>query len=795
MMSLRIIPKINFQNLENNKTIHIISIIFFICISYSNSIYSPFILDDFHSFINNQNLYINNISIDSLEQLSKTEFGVNRLIPLLTFALDHLISNGNIIQYHITNIIIHVATAITIYFLIINLLSANNIKLLVENTNKRLFAFMVSAIWALNPVQTNAVTYLVQRMTSMAALFYIAAILMYVKTRKSESKNKKCLYILLCVAFSVFSFVSKENSATLPIAIWMIEYFFFNNEIFIKFLNKIKPLFIYASVALLTLLLPPFYYTFNNMISGYATRSFTLTERLLTESRVISYFISLLLAPFPWRLNIDYDFPISKSLISPPQTIISILTIFIIIMTCVRLRKKLPLVAFGFLFFFLNLIIESTFVPLEIIFEHRLYLPSVGFFIGIVSLIDIYLFKLNNIFSKKILKDFLLCFVILLISALSILTTYRNYDWKDTFTLYTDALSKSPDKPRTLVNAGLSFARNNQYDKAIELFEKSISNASPGNEESMNAANNILVALIKQKKYSEAIEYANKFRGQIKFNIKIGSYNIFFHNLGISYYFTGDYANALKNFEKSCFLDEERSLEVTLENIKFIIYTLVKIDEMENNISAEQKEVANADAIYGRLLSILLRCRKYTFAKDFLTKVDANKNKNLNLSIRNIYNEYKSDMQKNITQARLTNISSSNLYTNDYKYKVTINLIQLSGKYYKFAQPYFIKLLANRYPKDHWATYLLISQYFSQKEYEKAMNLCNEHHYYDSNFPPELEMLADLLVTQGKPEKAVPFYEKILNIYPGHPRWRNFTNIIEKYNTNLDSQDIQSSVN
>jgi hypothetical protein len=106
-----------------------------------------------------------------------------------------------------------------------------------------------------------------------------------------------------------------------------------------------------------------------------------MSERVLTQFRVVLYYVTLLIYPHPSRLNLDYDFPISKTILDPPTTLISLLIIAGLIGYSIWTAKKRPILSFCLLWYFGNLVIESSIFPLEMVFEHRLYLPAVGPFI------------------------------------------------------------------------------------------------------------------------------------------------------------------------------------------------------------------------------------------------------------------------------------------------------------------------------------------------------------------------------------------------------------------------------
>jgi hypothetical protein len=106
-----------------------------------------------------------------------------------------------------------------------------------------------------------------------------------------------------------------------------------------------------------------------------------MSERVLTQFRIVLYYVTLLIYPDPSRLNLDYDFPISKTMFDPPTTLISILIIAGLVGYSIWVAKKKPVLSFFILWYFGNLVIESSIFPLEMVFEHRLYLPAVGPFV------------------------------------------------------------------------------------------------------------------------------------------------------------------------------------------------------------------------------------------------------------------------------------------------------------------------------------------------------------------------------------------------------------------------------
>jgi hypothetical protein len=218
-------------------------------------------------------------------------------------------------------------------------------------------------------------------MASMAGMFYILSFVLYVKGRLSFGR-RRYFYLGGTGLTYLLGVFSKENVAILPFFIGLYEFYFFQN-----FDLSPKGKRIFYGLVLGLLLLGAFGVIlwgqryFNVIVEGYQYRTFTMSERVLTQSRIVLYYVTLLVYPHPSRLNLDYDFPISKTILDPPTTLISIAIIIALISYSIYTARKRPILSFCILWYFGNLVIESSIFPLEMVFEHRLYLPAVGPFI------------------------------------------------------------------------------------------------------------------------------------------------------------------------------------------------------------------------------------------------------------------------------------------------------------------------------------------------------------------------------------------------------------------------------
>jgi tetratricopeptide (TPR) repeat protein len=204
---------------------------------------------------------------------------------------------------------------------------------------------------------------------------------------------------------------------------------------------------------------------------------------LKTSPHILKTEVSQIVWPVPDRFSIAHDVVISTSLVKPWTTLPSMILVFALIGFALAQVKKRPILSFSILFFFLNHIIESSIIGLEIIFEHRNYLPSLFLFLPpAVWFVE----RLNHNREKNRRKYGLLLFLIIaLIACLSVSTHIRNRAWKDDLTLWQDALEKAPNNARALniIAIRLAFGEESKhprrYDMALKMFAESLEKHLP----------------------------------------------------------------------------------------------------------------------------------------------------------------------------------------------------------------------------------------------------------------------------------------------------------------------------
>ncbi|CAN2045515.1 protein O-mannosyl-transferase [Candidatus Magnetomoraceae bacterium gMMP-1] len=457
--------KNNSDSLKKSYIIRLRAVLLYILVIagflvYSNALQGPFMFDDGNNIVVNPHIRLIKLSLDGLERAAFKSVHSHRPVANISFALNYYFHQYHVVGYHIVNVLIHIITGMLLFVFIQITLSLPGVN--ADKSSSLWISFFTALLWLVHPIQTQSVAYIVQRMNSMAAMFYVLSFLLYVKARLAD--KKKWALFAGCVLAGLLAMGCKEIAVTLPFFILLYEWYFFQD------LSKLwlKRNAIYLIVLGIILISIVFIYMGPNpverILSTYVNRDFTLTQRLLTEFRVVIHYLSLLFYPHPSRLNLDYDFPLSTSLIHPVSTLLCLCLIVFLIGFAIYSAKKERLISFGILWFFGNLVIESSVIGLEIIFEHRTYLPSIFVSLIIVMLTYRYI-------KLKWFKPAILCALALVCS---VWTYERNKVWSDNVVLWKDCTAKSPEKIRPYNNLGLALVLHNKFDEAILYYKKAL---------------------------------------------------------------------------------------------------------------------------------------------------------------------------------------------------------------------------------------------------------------------------------------------------------------------------------
>jgi len=443
---------------------------------YSNTFDASWHFDDETNILKNKALHLTDLTWQNVKSTFYASWDGRgnsfRPVVCLSFALNYYFGGTEVHGYHLINLAIHFLSSIFLFLFIYHTLNLPILKAK-YGPNSYFIALLSTVFWTINPVQTQAITYVVQRMASMAGMFYIMAMYFYLKGRTSAPKSLRGTHYFLCITCGILAIGSKENAVMLPIMILIYDLFLIQGvtKRNIKRYSFFLLIAILITLTLAMLIAGPSSFNPKNLIADYQSRGFTLSERLLTEPRIILFYVSLLLYPMPYRLCISHDIFVSKALLDPPTTIIAILIIFTLLGLTILKSKRWPLVSFCILFFFINHVIESTVLPLELAFEHRNYIPSMLLFVPISILIA----KGIRFFSYKRSMQFIISiFVVLALVTIGHSTFIRNFAWKTEETLWLDAVEKSPNLLRPHINLGKFYADAGLSQMALEQYKKAL---------------------------------------------------------------------------------------------------------------------------------------------------------------------------------------------------------------------------------------------------------------------------------------------------------------------------------
>jgi tetratricopeptide (TPR) repeat protein len=389
---------------------------------------------------------------------------LGRPVSMLTFILDAHFWGSTLWRWKMTNVLLHLATALSLYWFLTALLRPT----LQPKEQKIWLALFVCGVWILHPMHVSTVLYTVQRMTILSALFAILSMATYLEGRLRIQDNKSNGYAWLALSIAVFfplSAFSKENGLLIPVYLILLEWLFFPESrwrntwrnLAIPRKAVLMTVTVIAGAAALTVIVQHF------VQGGYAARPFTLNERLLTELRVISTYLWQIVAPSWSNLGLFHDdIALSKGLLTPPSTLPSLIFLTSLIWLGLKLRKTNPVASFGILFFFSSHLMESTIIPLELMFEHRNYLGSAGIILAISSI------TLSHWQRPRMLA----VFALLIPSALALVLYQFSSTWSDSSRLNAHLYTYHPNSPSVIAMTADQYALQGNPDQALRLLDR-----------------------------------------------------------------------------------------------------------------------------------------------------------------------------------------------------------------------------------------------------------------------------------------------------------------------------------
>ena len=311
-----------------------------------------------------------------------------RPISLASFALQHNSWPDSPFDFKLVNLIIHLANGCLIFF-ISQLLAG----MFMRSPTRVVLPSMVTAMWLLHPMLLTTTLYAVQRMTLLSAFFTLAGILVYVWMRRhhQEERNpyRDSVTGILIMVLMTLAIFSKENGILLPVYILSLEHTLLRDRERPGYWTRWEVVFLLSPIACLLVYLG---LNFNAEVNSFAFRGYSMSDRILTEIQVLVDYLRLILLPKPDAFSLDHDAYRVVTSAGSVTFIVSAVILTALVATSIYYRKKLPVYSFAIFWFLGGHFLESTYLNLELYFEHRNYLPLYGivFFVvwGLISLAD-----------------------------------------------------------------------------------------------------------------------------------------------------------------------------------------------------------------------------------------------------------------------------------------------------------------------------------------------------------------------------------------------------------------------
>lgn len=360
-----------------------------------------FLFDDNSNIVENSAIHLQTLSLDSLRaSLAGPSAGpLGRPISVLSFALTHYFFGLDPFAFKAINLAIHVINGMLVAWLVTLLLRAlPNIKL--PEKSSTWLPLWVAAIWLVHPINILPVMQAVQRMTLLSGLFMLLALISHLKA-VSTPFGKREYWSWLAAGWLLFwplSILSKETGLLFPFYILAVTLLTRSASVSLpRSESWVVPASLFSLLIIAATMLS--FLGWNWLETAYAMRPFTLTERLLTEARVLWFYAAQIVIPdyASFGLYLD-DFTLSTGILQPPTTLLSVIGWGGVLLGIWFFRNRQPLLCFAATWFLIGHGLESTFIPLEIAHEYRNYVPSIGLIVGVgyIGLMALQRLKLDH---------------------------------------------------------------------------------------------------------------------------------------------------------------------------------------------------------------------------------------------------------------------------------------------------------------------------------------------------------------------------------------------------------------
>ncbi len=300
-----------------------------------------------------------------------------RPLSLLSFAMQYASWPLDPFAFKLANLLLHLFNGVLVFIICTRLFN---------QTHSRWLACLVTAVWLIHPVHLTTVLYVVQRMTLLSASFILTGILIYLFGRKAYLQrpvNRVAILTGITVYLAMsLAILGKESGILLPLYLLVLEFTLLQTSTETDRVHdwriRLVPVLIFPIILLLLYL----FRDINGYFGAFTIRDFTAGQRLLTEANVLLDYLKLILLPVSGAFSVFHDdYPVASGIFNPPRTLFSLVVLVTLTGAALYYRRRAPVASFAILWFLAGHLLESSFIPLELYFEHRNYLPSLGIII------------------------------------------------------------------------------------------------------------------------------------------------------------------------------------------------------------------------------------------------------------------------------------------------------------------------------------------------------------------------------------------------------------------------------
>ena len=544
-----------------------------VALAYGHTLDVPFYLDDFSSIRENPLVY----HWQGFAALR--EYAPMRVLTYASFALNHHWGGFEPAGYHVVNLVIHLLAGIAVWGLVRGLLRTPRMDGAAQARGGASVPLLAALVFLLHPLQTGAVTYIVQRLASMAALFYLTALAAYVQAGLARHRSERALWAAGCALSSVLALFTKENTATLPVAFLLVELVFFGPR---GRREVTRLVLVTAGGALAVWMVTAFSFGAQPLslagMSDVASQSTEISRAnyLATQMPVLWTYIRL----FLWPVGLHLDYAVDLRRFTDGVVLGALAGHLALMALAVFLAGRRPLMGFGILFFYLAHSVESGIIPIpELAFEHRNYLPLLGLCLAAADLLW------SSVEGRNRLRGPVLLLIPLLLGGA---TWRRNEQWRDPVAFWEDNVRLAPERARAWGNLGKSHLLAKKPEEALRAIREALRLQSRSDAQDVNHfydVVNLAESLRQLGRLEEGLAVIEAERGQempatARAAMELG------------------YGNLL--FEQGRLPEAESAYRDALRNHAWNLPVMVNLA----SALAQQGRLASADSLYDEILRL-----------------------------------------------------------------------------------------------------------------------------------------------------------------------------------------------